>query len=88
MRKFLFASTNCYTYTMNFKTRFEQSLTGKDFLYTNAIAARTFGAKVETPLSADLRGIEREAAPIEDEVVVLDVDKGTLVRDLEAKGGS
>ena len=68
------------------KRRFERSLEG-NFLYTNAMAARTFGAKVETPLIADFRGIEREAAPIEDEVVVLDVDKGTLVRDLEAKGG-
>jgi len=73
---------------MNLKRRFEQSLAGKDFLYTNALAARTFGAKVEVSLTADVRGIKREAAPIEDEVVVLEVDKDKLVRDLEAKGGS
>ena len=69
------------------KKRFEQSLAGKDFLYTNALAARTFGAKVEASLTSDFRGIERETAPIENEVVVLEVNKPELINDLKEKGG-
>lgn len=54
-------------------------------LFAELKLSRTFGARV--PEVTDFKGVARELAPKENETIVLEVNKDTLIHQLETKGG-